>query len=98
PPSPTASRHSHHAPPRGRPGRRPPPPPRPPPASGGHPRGNLVQRHRQLLASGLIGHYSQHRRSFLAGVAPPAPSRWAQEGRYAALEQMADPQVQVIPP
>src|SRR5581483_1193474 len=45
---------------------------------------DLVQRHRQLLASGPLGHYAQHGVTFLAGAPTPTVSFGLQRGRYAA--------------
>jgi hypothetical protein len=45
---------------------------------------DLVQHRRHVLARRLIGHYSQHRRSFLAGVPAPANLVLVQRGRYVA--------------
>ena len=50
--------------------RRPPRPRARPPASGGHPPGRSHPAPQRISAAALvIGHYSQHRRSFLAGAA-----------------------------
>jgi hypothetical protein len=44
---------------------------------------DLVQPQRQLRAGTIICNYSQHRRSFLTGVGPPA-LLFGQRERYAA--------------
>src|SRR6516164_4202835 len=56
---------------------------------GQHPPGalphDLIQhRPRLVVARRLIGHYAQHRRSFLAGVPAPANLVLVQRGRYVA--------------
>jgi hypothetical protein len=61
------------------------------------PRDDLVQHRRRVLARRLIGHYSQHRRSFLAGAPAPAELVSVQRGRHVAPSKIADSQVQVIP-
>jgi hypothetical protein len=45
---------------------------------------DLVEPVAHLRAGVVVTQYSQHRRSFLAGVPPPATSRFGQRGRYAA--------------
>ena len=47
-------------------------------------RTDLIQRRTQLAAALVIGHYSQHRRSFLAGAANAGELVLVQRGRYAA--------------
>ena len=57
-------------------------------SGGQHPPGtiedDLIERRTHLRAGLLIGHYSQHRRSFLAGVPTPAVLVLVQRGRYVA--------------
>src|SRR6202011_112004 len=51
--------------------------------AGHHPPGavedNLIERRTHLRAGPTIGHYCQHRRSFLAGASTPAFSFWFNE-------------------
>ena len=64
---------------------RPPRPPARPPASGGRPPGTISSSaDAHLRAALVVGHYSQHRRSFLAGVPAPAELVLVQRGRYVA--------------
>ena len=53
-----------------------------------HPAGtiedNLIERRTHLAAALVVGHYSQHRRSFLAGAPTPAELVLVQRGRYVA--------------
>ena len=60
-------------------------------------RHQLVQRGRRLRVRGLLNMYSQHRRSFLAGVPPPAfPLVWSKRKVRRASSQVVHPQVSVI--
>src|ERR1019366_5628098 len=52
-----------------------------PPCTLGH---QFVQRGGQLRVRGRLNMYSQHWRSFLAGVPPPASPCFVQRGRYVA--------------
>jgi hypothetical protein len=53
-----------------------------------HPAGtvedDLIERRTHLSAALVIGHYSQHRRSFLAGAPTPVELVLVQRGRYVA--------------
>jgi len=67
-----------------------------------HPAGTIQDdliEHRTHVGTALvIGHYCQHRRSFLAGAPTPAELVLVQRGRYVASpNEPPDTQVQVIP-
>jgi len=65
-----------------------------------HPAGalpdDLIEPAREFRVGVVVSQYSQHRRSFLAGVSPPANSFWSTRKVRRAFERVVDPQVLVI--